>query len=66
MADGHCPNLVFFPLSLGERENRSHRLSKTTTVSCSRVFGFYKSKQRLFLLPEGEGQDEGERHAIHS
>ncbi len=44
-----------------ERENRSQRLGKATTVSCSRAFGLYEIGQRLFLLPWGEGQDEGER-----
>jgi hypothetical protein len=31
--------------------------------NCLKAFEFYESNQRLFLLPEGEGQDEGEDDA---
>ena len=55
---------VSFPLtpalSLGERENCFQRFGKATAVSCSTTSKFYEDIQRLFLLPKGEGQDEGE------
>jgi hypothetical protein len=53
----------YFPLtpalSLGEREKRSQHQGKSTAVSCSCVDNESKNQQRLFLLPKGEGQDEG-------
>jgi hypothetical protein len=33
---------------------------KATAASCPVTHAFYMISQRLFLLPEGEGQDEGE------
>jgi len=48
-------------LSRWERENRSQFSGKAMTGFCSTTFAFYKNVQRLFLLPAGEGQDEGER-----
>jgi hypothetical protein len=47
-------------LSLGEREKRPLRLGEAKTVNRSMACGFYETGQRLFLLPKGEGQDEGE------
>jgi hypothetical protein len=47
-------------LSRWERENRSQLFGKATAVSCSVTHAFYKFSHRLFLLPAGEGQDEGE------
>ena len=49
-----------------EREKRSQHLGKATTVSCSKAHRFYEISQRLFLLPAGEGQDEGERGYLSS
>jgi hypothetical protein len=46
-------------LSLGERENRPQLLGKVMAASCFVTHEFYKAGQRLFLLPQGEGQDEG-------
>ena len=46
-----------------EREKRSQRLGKTAAVNCLVSPGFYEIGQRLFLLPAGEGQDEGEHRA---
>jgi hypothetical protein len=55
---------AFFPLtpalSLREREKRSQLFDETKVESCSNACGFYIVIQRLFLLPQGEGQDEGE------
>jgi hypothetical protein len=63
-------NLIGFPLtpalSLRERENCSQRFNKATAVNCSQAFGVYQSKQRLFLLPWGEGRDEEESRFINS
>ena len=57
-------NLLAFTLppalSRREREKRSPRLGKAMAANCSVACGFYKIGQRLFLLPWGEGQDEGE------
>jgi hypothetical protein len=39
-------------------------VAKTTAESCLNADEFYKMVQRLFLLPAGEGQDEGERDDI--
>jgi type II secretory pathway pseudopilin PulG len=46
-------------LSLGEREKRAQLHGRTTAGNCSDACGFYETGQRLFLLPKGEGQDEG-------
>ena len=50
-------------LSRGEREKRSQISGTTTAGSCSKSGEFSESDQRLFLLPRGEGQDEGEGSA---
>jgi hypothetical protein len=50
-------------LSRWEREKHSQRLGKARAGFSLGTYGFYKSNQRLFLLPAGEGQDEGERRA---
>jgi len=47
-------------LSRWERENCLQSQGKSTTGFCSKAHKFYKYDQRLFLLPWGEGQDEGE------
>jgi len=47
-------------LSPAEREKRSQRPGEAMAGSCSMACGLYEINQRLFLLPEGEGQDEGE------
>ena len=47
-----------------EREKRSQFLGKATAESGSKTFEFYEISQRLFLLPWGEGQDEGESDVI--
>ena len=52
-------------LSPGERENRFQRLGKAMTDFCSTSILVIENKQRLFPLPEGEGQGEGKRD-IHS
>ena len=46
-------------LSLGERGKRSLSLGETTRSFCSTTIRISESGQRPFLLPEGEGQDEG-------
>jgi hypothetical protein len=46
-------------LSLREREKHSRLFGETNVESCSSVSRFYAVNQRLFLLPRGEGQDEG-------
>jgi hypothetical protein len=48
-------------LSRWEREKRSQLLGVATTVNCSTAHGLYRLFQRLFPLPAGEGQGEGER-----
>ncbi len=45
-------------LSLGEREKRSQLPGEATAGCCPMIFEFYKNAQRLFLLPQGEGQGE--------
>ena len=56
---------VLFPLtpalSPEEREKRSQFSGEATAERCSMTREFYERIQRLFLLPWGEGQDEGER-----
>jgi hypothetical protein len=52
-------------LSRWEREKRSQRLGKTAAVNCLVTREFYEISQRLFLLPAGEGQDEGNFAPIH-
>ena len=47
-------------LSLWERGKRSQRHGEATTGFRSNILEFYETSQRLFLLPWGEGQDEGE------
>jgi hypothetical protein len=55
---------ILFPLtpalSLGERGKRPQILGKAATEFCSVAFQFYENAQRLFPLPAGEGQGEGE------
>ena len=46
-------------LSPGEREKRSQRLGKSTAGCCSNTHDNNETDQRLFPLPEGEGQGEG-------
>ncbi len=46
--------------SLKEREKRPQRFGEVTAASCLTSNELYEKTQRLFLLPEGEGQDEGE------
>jgi hypothetical protein len=46
-------------LSLGERGKRSPFLGGAVNGFGSMTFGFYKTIQRLFPLPAGEGQGEG-------
>ena len=46
-------------LSLGEREKRFRLIGRTTAVCCSMDIKFAEQRRQLFLLPEGEGQDEG-------
>ena len=53
-------------LSLGEREKRSPRQSKAMAASCSNDGQKSEDKQRLFLLPKGEGQDEGKAHSNYN
>jgi hypothetical protein len=50
-------------LSRWEREQRSPRFGKTKAGFSLSAYEFYEISQRLFLLPAGEGQDEGERRA---
>jgi hypothetical protein len=45
-----------------ERGKRSQPHGKATAASCSTTPAFYQISQRLFLLPGGEGQDEGEHN----
>src|ERR1043165_3482830 len=51
-------------LSLGERGNCFRSLGKTTNGFCSMTIQFPTNGQRLFPLPEGEGQGEGERNGV--
>jgi len=55
---------VLFPLtpalSLREREKRSLLSGAATAECCTMTNEFYELIQRLFLLPWGEGKDEGE------
>jgi hypothetical protein len=44
-----------------EREKRSPRFGKTSAGFCSVAIMIYKTVQRLFPLPRGEGQGEGKR-----
>jgi hypothetical protein len=44
-----------------EREKRSQLFGKTIAESCLKAFGLHAFSQRLFPLPEGEGQGEEER-----
>jgi hypothetical protein len=67
MLKGVFPNRMvcgLFPLtptlSLGEREKRSQSFGVASAANCSNASGLYEISQRLFLLPWGEGQDEGE------
>ncbi len=57
-----CVALSLTPaLSRWERENCSQRLEQFIGDFRSVVSEFYESIQRLFPLPAGEGQGEGER-----
>jgi hypothetical protein len=47
-----------------EREKRSQRLGETMAANCLEAYGLYEISQRLFPLPAGEGQGEGERSVI--
>mgnify|MGYP001548847730 CR=1 FL=1 len=49
-------------LSRWERERRFQRLGKAKAGFSSQASAFYETGQRLFLLPAGEGQDEGENN----
>jgi hypothetical protein len=51
-------------LSRWERGNRSPLVRKSKAASWPTANGFSGSGQRLFLLPAGEGQDEGENTAV--
>jgi hypothetical protein len=53
-------------LSLGEREKRSQRPGKPMAASCSNAGYKSENRQRLFLLPKGEGQDEGKAHSNYN
>jgi hypothetical protein len=53
-------------LSRWEREKRSLRFGKTKAEFSLSAYEFYEISQRLFLLPAGEGQDEGGRDAAIS
>ena len=44
-----------------EREKRSPRLGESSADGCLRALELYEIVQRLFPLPAGEGQGEGER-----
>jgi len=61
---------VAFPLpatlSRAEQEKRSPRLGKSINGFCSMAIDFFESSQRLFPLPEGEGQGEGKRSGFAS
>src|SRR5579871_2839936 len=46
-------------LSPGERGKRSQSFGETMAEFCTMTFEVYKSSQRLFPLPKGEGQGEG-------
>ena len=48
-------------LSLGERGNRSQFSGKATAENGSVTTEIYQHSQRLFPLPAGEGQGEGDR-----
>ena len=51
-------------LSPGEREKRSQLFGAATTGDGSMIYKFHKIVRRLFPLPWGEGQGEGEVNAI--
>ncbi len=48
-------------LSRWERGSRSPLSGRTSTANRLKPDEFFGIHQRLFLLPAGEGQDEGER-----
>ena len=56
----HAPFPLTPALSLGEREARSPLGKKTCDGMGESRFRFSRRPQPAFLLPEGEGQDEGE------
>jgi hypothetical protein len=56
----HAPFPLTPALSLGEREARSPLGKKTCGGIGESRFRFPRRPQPVFLLPEGEGQDEGE------
>ena len=53
--------ILTLTLSRWERATWFQRLGKTTRGFCSTTIGIYEDGQRLFPLPAGEGQGEGER-----
>jgi assimilatory nitrate reductase catalytic subunit len=53
-------------LSPAERENRSQSVGEAAAGESSGALGEQKKFQRLFPLPAGEGQGEGERNKLFS
>ena len=53
-------------LSRWERGKHSPPFGETQAGFSLSALGFYQIKQRRFLLPAGEGQDEGKRRQAHT